>query len=162
MRRRLSSSFTLWQKISTSIFFLGFLLLTGISGKILNYLPESPILTWLVIALLAAGCFALVQFLLKDRTIVAFDDANLYIFRVKDPQEQTIPFRKLIGIALRPPSIEMGACWFWTYSLTFTGDGGEQERVRFWMLVGKTSYREFLSLVEAENPEFKVKNWTFY
>jgi hypothetical protein len=119
---------------------LALLAFSGTSGKILNLLPDSPVIDYLFYALLAMGCYALVQLVMKPRTIVEFDDDNLDIVRVKAQQERAIPLRNLIKLSLRPPKLEFGAYWFWTYSLTFTGDGVTEEEIRFMTLVGRTAY----------------------
>jgi len=162
MRQRLSAKFSMGQKITIAFLLLVALLVTGISGTISNLFPELAMIPFLVTGLLAAGSFALIQFLMKDRKIVEFDDENLYVIYVKDQQEKTIPLRNLTKLALRPPKLEIGAYWFWTYSLTFTGESGTEEKIRFMMLVGRSSYQQFIPLVTAKNPDFKVRNWTFY
>jgi hypothetical protein len=78
MRQRLSANYTLWQKIPLTLLLLVMVLLTGISGKILTHLPGSPLVMILVFALLAAGCFMLIQLLLKEKTTVEFDDIQHY------------------------------------------------------------------------------------
>jgi hypothetical protein len=162
MRQRLSATFSVVQKIIPALMLLALLACTGISGKTVNLLPDSTIVVLLFYALLAVGCYALVNWVMKARTIVEFDSDNLYVVRVNSREERAIPLRKLIKLSLRPPKLELGAYWFWTYSLSFTNDAGEQDKIRFMMMVGRSSYPQFLSLVRARNPDFEVKNWTFY
>lgn len=162
MRQRLAAKFSVGQKIVSTILLLVFVLISGISGKIIDLFPELASIDFLVSGCLAAASFAVIQFVMKDRKVIEFDDENLYIIRVKDQQEMAIPLRNLIKLSLRPPKLEIGAYWFWTYSLTFTGETGMEENIRFMMVVGRSSYQQFLPLVISKNPNFKVRNRTFY
>jgi hypothetical protein len=162
MRQRLSAKFSIGQKIALAMILLAMMLITGISGKIANLFPELANIGFLVFGILAVASFAIINFLLKDRKIVEFDDENLYVVSVKDQQKRAIPLRNLNMLALRPPKLEIGAYWFWTYSLTFTGDAGTEEKILFMMIVGRSSCQQFIPLVTSKNPGFKVKNWTFY
>lgn len=164
MRQRLSARYTLWQKIPLTFMLFVIVLLTGISGKILNNLPDSLFVMVLVFALLAAFCFMIIQFLLKERTIVEFDDENLYIINLKDQQQRSIPLAKMIRLNMRPPGFVIGTFSFWTFSLSFTNDSNQDEKIKFVMQEGMLSspYKRFVSLTTDKNPGFQTKNWTFY
>jgi len=160
MRYRLSSTYTLWQKIIVTVLLFGLLLVTDLYGFILRNLPDLGFAKILIILAFAFLCFKLVDFILRERKVIEFDEENLYIVDKKNEQEEYIPLRNLTKLNMRPTNFHIGNYWFNKYSLAFIDQVSQEQKIRFFIQIGKPNTEKFLSLVKAKNPDFRYKNWT--
>jgi hypothetical protein len=160
MRHKLSATYTLWQKIIVTILLFGLLIVTDVYGSILRSLPDLGFVNILFIFAFIFLCFKLVDFVLKERIVIEFDDDSLYIVDKKNEQEEHVPLRNLIRLNLRPVYFHIGNYWFNKHSLTFIDNLGQEQKIRFYVQTGKQNTQKFLSLVKSKNPDFRYKNWT--
>ena len=141
--------------MSSYILLYAAVMLTGVSGLILNHLPELLVFRILVFGGLAVVCVMIVQFAYKFQTTVEFDETNVYIARFGSKNVQTIPLADLIKLESRQVALKDGAYWYRRYVLIFSGDSGQRERVRFLIYVGPSNLNSFVSAVKAVNPYFE-------
>lgn len=160
MRYKLSATYTLWQKIIVTILLFGFLMVTDVYGSVLRSLPNLGFVNIIFVFGFIFLCFKLVDFILKERNVIEFDDENLYIVDKKNEQEEYIPLRNLIKLNMRPTNFHIGNYWFNRHSLTFIDNLGQEQKVRLYIQTGKENTQRFLLLVKSKNPNFRYKNWT--
>jgi len=158
MRTRLSVKFSVWFKIGTSFFLFLF------SFILLTKLPHDPWPVWASLAfeaILFTSSYLVVQYFFKNRRVIAFDQDNLYITHVLSQEEQVIPLKQVSWLNMRMNRIKTGAIWYWGYSLHYTDDYNQEQKIRFYIESGSKELREFVGLAKNRNPEFQFKNWSW-
>lgn len=160
-RRRLNAKYSVGIKIVLTIFLFIILGITGVWGFIYRFLPDwGPVWNWTMTALDAFVCYKLIDFILKDRRVLEFDDEWLYVINKKEDTEEQIPLRCIVALNRRPHSWEIGAYLFNRYSIHYVDDFYAKGKVAFMAGPGWRNLYEFEEKVSRQNPNFKAKRWT--
>jgi hypothetical protein len=133
---------------------------TGVCGFLLRTLPDLGLGNIIFISGFFFLCFKLIDFLLKERRVIEFDEDNLYIVDKQRQQEAYIPLKKLTRLNMRPAWFSIGNYWFNKYSLKFIDDFSQEQKISFYIQAGKPNTQKFVSFVKSRNPYFNYKNWT--
>ena len=158
MRIRLSAKFSIWFKILASffLFLFSFILLTKLAHD-----PWPVWFTFSLDAVLLTGAYMTVQYFCKDRTVISFDQNNLYITDVKFNTEDVIPLEHVSWLNMRMNTIKMGAIWYRRYSIHYVDNYNQEQKVRLFIKLMGDSLVEFVKAAKAKNPDFRYKNWSW-
>jgi hypothetical protein len=119
MRTRLSAKYSYWVIGSIALFaFVSLFILSasvGITAFIWGMIHNPGLIVFAI--LLFGLCIRLVTWILTPNNIIEFDDNFVYIEDVKNATEDKIPLERVTWLNLRPLSFDVGAYWFWRYSL---------------------------------------------
>jgi hypothetical protein len=158
MRTRLSATYSTGFRILVTflVFAACFILLTN--------LPHDPWPVWFTFsleAILLSGSFLLVQFLLKDRVVISFDENNLYLTNVISNSEQVIPLERVTWLNMRMNTIKTGAIWYTRYSLHYIDIDNLEQKIKFYNKSTDNSLYSFVKAAKKKNPDFRFKNWSW-
>jgi hypothetical protein len=158
MRTRLSAEYSIGFKILNAflLFVVSFILLTN--------LPHDPWPVWFTFsldAILLTGSYLMVQFFLKDRVVISFDENSLYLTNVITNSEQIIPLEQVTWLNMRMNIIKTGGIWYTRYSLHYNDMNNPDQKIKFYNKSTDNSLYSFVKAAKAKNPDFRYKNWSW-
>jgi hypothetical protein len=162
MKVRLSASYTLWMKVLLTLLLFAVLLATDVYGSVLRNLPDIGEIGEVVIKipLFIFLCYKLVDFILKERKVVEFDEEYVYIITKKDSLECLIPLYNVLKLNMRPVNFRIGNYNFNRYNLYYTSGAGTTEKQSFFIRTAGKELQQFINFTKQQNPDFRYKNWT--
>jgi hypothetical protein len=156
MRTRLSVKWSISHKILTAFFIFLFSLV--IWNKIYSYRwPEWIWHSFMVLSLIYA--YPLAQFIYKDRTVVSYDQDNLYISNVVSGEEKVIPLEHVTFFKLTIRRDNYFHKWLLRYDDGFY----QKQEIRFFYIYeyNYKAHKEFTAFIKKKNPAFILENYTW-
>lgn len=162
MQRRLSLKYNLFQKIILAFALWMVLSLPSPIGLFEFLLIRSPIVFLVLFerAVHFAICFAVINFFLRDKTVLEYTETELIIKNNREAEEMRVPFTKITKLSLQPTKLSFSKAEH-SYQLCFLNEKGFTSVVDFKAYSGRR-LGAFMELVEKANPDFKIDNWTFH
>ena len=155
MRTRLSVKWSISHKILTAFFIFLFSII--IWSNILSY--RWPVWIWhSLIVLSFFYAYPLAQFIYKDRTVVLFDQENLYISNVVSGEEKVIPLEHVTFFKM---TLTRVSSYYYKWLLRYDDGFYQKQEFKFFLIRNYKVYQEFTTLTKKKNPAFRVENYTF-
>ncbi len=97
-------------------------------------------------------------FIYKDRTVVSFDQENLYISNDVSGEEKVIPLEHVTFFKM---TLTRVSYYYYRWLLRYDDGFYQKQEVRFFLIKNYKVYQEFITLTKKKNPGFRVENYTF-